>query len=147
MSIPINDSFYPQVDHFDQYQEVYPTPVSMPNPLSASMPISIPISHHGHYQQPRQFPYPPFYRAVSPDFVARGRVSQACENCKFRKVKCNGASPCERCACRALQCVYGERKVRGPTKKRKERRNAAVQQVIPSSTTVSFFCFLVVGSF
>lgn len=110
----------------------------MPVSLTAPMPIS----HHHHYQQRQLLPYPPRTGAASPGLIARGRVSKACENCKFRKVKCSGASPCERCAERALRCMYGERKVRGPTKKRGEMRDVAVQQVSSSSPAVSFcgFC-------
>lgn len=138
--IPINDSSHLQVDCFNQYQEVYPMPTSVPTSMTAPMPIP----HYHHYQQGQRLPYPPRTGVASPGLIARGRVSKACENCKFRKVKCSGVSPCERCAERALQCIYGERKVRGPTKKRMERRDAAVQQVSSASPAVSF-CVSFVG--
>ena len=120
-------------------------PASVSGPMSTLMPIPIQILHHGYHQQRQQLPYPPVYGAASPDFVGRGRVPQACENCKFRKVKCSGACPCERCAGRALRCVYGERKVRGPTKKRREKRDTAVRRVSSSSPVVSFFLFFCRG--
>jgi hypothetical protein len=111
------------------------------SPMSTSMPMPIPISHHGHRQQRHRLPYPLVYGAGSPDFIARGRVPKACESCKFRKVKCSGLFPCERCAGRAVRCTYEERRVRGPAKKRREKRDVAVKQVSSPSPAVSFFLF------
>ena len=137
VGIPINDPRHLQAGNFHQYQEVCPISASVPGPMSTSMPISIP--HHGYHQQRQQIPYPPVYGAAPPDLIGRGRVPKACESCKFRKVKCSGTRPCERCAGRALRCVYGERKVRGPTKKRREKRDTAIRRVSSSFPAVSFF--------
>lgn len=108
--------------------------------MTAPMPIPHIDQHYYHHgqPQPQRFPYAPGIDTSCPDFIARGRVTKACENCKSRKVKCNGTCPCERCTGRGLQCIYGERKVRGPTKKRKEIRDTAVEQVASASPTVSF---------
>lgn len=42
------------------------------------------------------------------------RINKACDGCRYRKVKCNGASPCSQCAHLDLQCVFSP-----PTAKRK----------------------------
>lgn len=48
-----------------------------------------------------------------------GRVSRACDGCRVRKVRCNGAQPCSQCEHLSLKCVFapppGKRKpgVRG----------------------------------
>jgi len=107
-------------------------PMPVPHPYQHQHQYQ-PIHHHQEPQQCRQLPYAP----MSPNYIARGRVTKACENCKSRKVRCDGICPCERCAGRGLRCIYGERRVRGPTKKRKESRDAATQQVSSSSPTVS----------
>ena len=134
--IPMNDSFHLPTDPFNQHQAVFPMPTSMPIPM--------PISHH--HQQRQQVPFPHGCNVASPALVARGRVSKACESCKFRKVKCSGVSPCERCTDRGFQCVYGERRVHGPTKKRREKRNTPVQRVLSSSSpTVSLLQFHFLG--
>ncbi|KAG8929129.1 hypothetical protein FRC02_005966 [Tulasnella sp. 418] len=54
----------------------------------------------------------------SPTPTKRQRTSQACEKCRERKAKCNGARPtCQRCAARGLPCEYAkERRLRGPSK-------------------------------
>lgn len=47
------------------------------------------------------------------------RINKACDGCRYRKVKCNGAHPCSQCSHLDLQCVFsptvGKRKpgVRG----------------------------------
>jgi hypothetical protein len=149
MSMPINDSFHLQVNHFNHYQGVYSMPASMPISIPTSMSAPMPIPHrnrdHHHYhhqeQQRQRLPYAPETGAASPSLIARGRVAKACENCRCRKVKCDGVCPCERCTERGLQCIYGERKVRGPTKRRREMRETAVGQVSSSSPMVSVFSF------
>ena len=139
MGVPINDSFHLQVNHYNHYQGGYPTSMTAP------MPFPHPNQHYYLHQerQRQQLPYSLGAGAASPDFIARGRVTQACEACKFRKVKCSGDCPCERCTGRGLQCIYGERKPRGPTKNRKEKRDVAIRQVSSSSPTVSppFYSF------
>lgn len=42
------------------------------------------------------------------------RINKACDGCRYRKVKCNGANPCSQCAHLDLQCVFSP-----PTAKRK----------------------------
>ncbi|EXJ62193.1 hypothetical protein A1O7_02626, partial [Cladophialophora yegresii CBS 114405] len=40
------------------------------------------------------------------------RTLEACDRCRIKKTKCNGSSPCERCATDNAICVF--RKVRRP---------------------------------
>ncbi|CAE6451183.1 unnamed protein product [Rhizoctonia solani] len=57
-----------------------------------------------------------FLRSPTPS--KRQRTNQACEKCRERKAKCNGARPtCQRCAARGHICEYAkERRMRGPNK-------------------------------
>lgn len=49
--------------------------------------------------------------AQSTRWIARGRVSRACENCRDQKVKCSGNRPvCDRCRNTGAACFYGDRK-------------------------------------
>lgn len=40
----------------------------------------------------------------------RKRVCKACDRCRLKKSKCDGASPCNRCQSDNAICVFGERK-------------------------------------
>ncbi|KNG87799.1 hypothetical protein ANOM_004618 [Aspergillus nomiae NRRL 13137] len=40
----------------------------------------------------------------------QGRVSRACDTCRLKKAKCNGAQPCSRCEDHDAICIFGERK-------------------------------------
>ncbi|CAI4214020.1 unnamed protein product [Parascedosporium putredinis] len=37
---------------------------------------------------------------------SKWRVSKACQECRAKKIRCNGAEPCQRCSVRGLSCVY-----------------------------------------
>ncbi|KAI9484563.1 fungal-specific transcription factor domain-containing protein [Zychaea mexicana] len=52
------------------------------------------------------------------DITKRQRVSKACEQCRRKKVKCDGASPlCSNCVALDIQCTYKEStRKRGPPK-------------------------------
>ncbi|KAK2757872.1 hypothetical protein FQN54_004278 [Arachnomyces sp. PD_36] len=47
---------------------------------------------------------------ASPDGGIRKRVCKACDRCRLKKSKCDGASPCGRCKSDNAICVFGERK-------------------------------------
>lgn len=55
----------------------------------------------------------------------RVRVNKACEACKRRKVKCDGNSPCSRCAKHSVVCNYdyASTKPRGKYKKNRDESN------------------------
>ncbi|KAM5358641.1 hypothetical protein ACJA88_015318 [Fusarium oxysporum] len=45
------------------------------------------------------------------------RINSACLNCRKRKAKCDGQGPsCQQCSKREIECVYQQRKFRGPGK-------------------------------
>ncbi|KAI0738177.1 hypothetical protein C8Q80DRAFT_262382 [Daedaleopsis nitida] len=52
----------------------------------------------------------------------RQRTQHACEPCRERKVKCSGDLPCQYCSKMGKECLYGERKMRGPNKRKREER-------------------------
>lgn len=49
------------------------------------------------------------------------RVSQACDACKLRKVKCNGQQRCQQCNHLDLKCVYSSAKTKQRTQRRRGR--------------------------
>ncbi|RMJ20781.1 C6 transcription factor, partial [Aspergillus sp. HF37] len=44
------------------------------------------------------------------DSNVRKRVCKACDRCRLKKSKCDGANPCGRCRADNAICVFGERK-------------------------------------
>ncbi|KAF2196651.1 hypothetical protein GQ43DRAFT_382776 [Delitschia confertaspora ATCC 74209] len=46
----------------------------------------------------------------SQDGNIRKRVGKACDRCRLKKSKCDGASPCSRCRTDNAICMFGERK-------------------------------------
>ncbi|KAM0343592.1 hypothetical protein ACHAPU_008343 [Fusarium lateritium] len=55
--------------------------------------------------------------------ATKWRISKACQECRTKKIKCNGDSPCQNCRMRNLSCVYRE-KARNRTRKVKPRTAA-----------------------
>lgn len=70
----------------------------------------------------------------SPTPTKRQRTNQACEKCRERKAKCNGARPtCQRCAARGHICEYAkERRMRGPNKTGRRGSQADIEDPIDS---------------
>lgn len=44
--------------------------------------------------------------AVQPRAKRNRYITQACNECKRRKIKCNGETPCQRCGNLQLECLY-----------------------------------------
>ncbi|KAI9184462.1 transcription factor [Blastocladiella emersonii ATCC 22665] len=63
---------------------------------------------------PRMPPYPVDVVAINLAPVKKARVSQACLNCRRRKIRCGGGFPCEHCHAFGLNCAYGIPAKRGP---------------------------------
>ncbi|KAG8669526.1 hypothetical protein FPOAC2_08858 [Fusarium poae] len=55
--------------------------------------------------------------------ATKWRISKACQECRAKKIKCNGETPCQNCRMRNLSCVYRE-KARNRTRKVKPRTAA-----------------------
>lgn len=55
--------------------------------------------------------------------ATKWRISKACQECRVKKIKCNGEKPCQNCRLRSLGCVYRE-KARNRTRKVKPRTAA-----------------------
>lgn len=66
----------------------------------------------------------------------RSRISNACDGCKARKVKCDGKLPCGYCAGRQRPqtCHYSPQKRRRPTERRKQLRNGQDELSSPGRT-------------
>ncbi|WRT69365.1 uncharacterized protein IL334_006349 [Kwoniella shivajii] len=50
----------------------------------------------------------------SPRPSKRAKVAVACEQCKTKKVGCNGTQPCQRCVQDDRQCTFGRKEIRTP---------------------------------
>jgi hypothetical protein len=58
---------------------------------------------------------------------SKWRISKACHECRARKVRCNGQTPCERCKTRGIDCVYREKaRIRQKASQRNALNGAAV---------------------
>ncbi|KAF4974995.1 hypothetical protein FZEAL_8179 [Fusarium zealandicum] len=55
--------------------------------------------------------------------ATKWRISKACQECRIKKIKCNGETPCNHCSLRGLSCLYRE-KARNRTRKAKPRTAA-----------------------
>ncbi|KAI8971543.1 fungal-specific transcription factor domain-containing protein [Mycotypha africana] len=57
-------------------------------------------------------------RLSSNSGVKRNKVSRACDECRKRKVRCDGAQPCSRCQKSSTECIFSNvTPKRGPPKK------------------------------
>lgn len=72
--------------------------------------------------------------ALTPASKRKPRVSLACEQCRTRKVRCDGQNPCSGCRHSGTSCVY-----RSPRREKKQAVRSVNQQLpalIPFSDNV-----------
>ncbi len=60
--------------------------------------------------------------------ASRWRISKACQECRVKKMRCDGGDPCHRCKKRAIDCEYRS-KPRNRAKKCPRRRNNKPDEV------------------
>ncbi|CAG8709399.1 277_t:CDS:1 [Dentiscutata erythropus] len=51
----------------------------------------------------------------------RNYATSACERCKMAKKKCTGKCPCDNCVIRDAECIFSEKKKRGPKSRSQQR--------------------------
>ncbi|PYH42846.1 Zn(II)2Cys6 transcription factor [Aspergillus saccharolyticus JOP 1030-1] len=77
--------------------------------------------------------------AESPAQVTGWRIAKACQECRKRKIKCNGVNPCKTCQLRGTPCVYREvirqRKRRYPYPERSNTDTTSTRLELNGATT------------
>ncbi|UZJ56473.1 hypothetical protein CBS101457_005793 [Exobasidium rhododendri] len=76
------------------------------------------------------------------DARKKRRIQQACKACSLRRVKCDGAKPCQTCLRNNDECIYGQPKKRGPAKGttrggRRDEHGTSSSTTIAKTTTTS----------
>ncbi|QKD60128.2 uncharacterized protein FOBCDRAFT_144747 [Fusarium oxysporum Fo47] len=64
--------------------------------------------------------------------ATKWRISKACQECRVKKIRCNGVMPCQNCRLRSLGCVYREKARNRP---RKIKPRTAASEAIGSHDT------------
>lgn len=59
----------------------------------------------------------------------RRRVTRACDNCRQKKVKCDGKQPCIHCTVYSYKCTYDQPNIRN-------KRNLGIPQLLPNSGVI-----------
>ncbi|QRV88003.1 Fungal Zn(2)-Cys(6) binuclear cluster domain [Ceratobasidium sp. AG-Ba] len=115
-------------------------------PTSVARPHSLAFAHEPKEENPWNLvSWQPFnqdnsgaaaFFLRSPTPTKRQRTNQACEKCRERKAKCNGARPtCQRCQARGHICEYAkERRMRGPNKTGRRGSQADIEDPVDLST-------------
>ncbi|GAO48951.1 hypothetical protein SAICODRAFT_18902 [Saitoella complicata NRRL Y-17804] len=97
----------------------HPTEGTSPNSTS---PTKVPTKPHGNSEKPG---------------VNRVRLTQACNTCRDRKIKCSGDEPCRHCLKVGTECVYEKvRGKRGPKKGSLVGRVRNKDKTSPGATAV-----------
>lgn len=69
--------------------------------------------------------------AISPAQPSGWRIPKACQECRKRKIKCNGVNPCKTCQLRHTPCIY--REVIRQRKKKHQYTDAPANDEYPSN--------------
>lgn len=59
----------------------------------------------------------------------RRRVTRACDNCRQKKVKCDGKQPCIHCTVYSYKCTYDQPNIRN-------KRNLGIPQLLPNAGVI-----------
>ncbi|KAI6784471.1 uncharacterized protein J7T54_006516 [Emericellopsis cladophorae] len=84
-------------------------PPPPPPPASYGPPTTTPIPTQGSYESQNQYPYEPAVYNVAysvPSKKKNTRASQACDQCRTLKAKCDETKPCKTCRDKGLECKY-----------------------------------------
>ncbi|KAL2758051.1 hypothetical protein ACRALDRAFT_2040337 [Sodiomyces alcalophilus JCM 7366] len=94
---------------FDASQQLPPTPISyrpsFPTPQPISQPSPYEPTPYPHHPSPAE----PIYSHVSYTSTQKRkatRASQACDNCRQLKAKCDETKPCKTCREKNVECKY-----------------------------------------
>jgi len=89
------------------------------------------------FTRPKMYPYaddksvnPTGRKAKRPSHL----ITQACDFCKRRHMKCDGNHPCSQCHKRQQECLYSQRKKRGPKPKSQKVAKQPVVKTTPVET-------------
>lgn len=84
-------------------------PAAPPPPMQQAPPPQ-PMTYEPHaYQPPSEPPYAQAsYNGNSNAKKKASRASQACDNCRQLKAKCDETKPCKTCREKNVECVYRE---------------------------------------
>jgi hypothetical protein len=91
---------------YDNGPSVPPTPGGYRAP---SYPPPTPIAQQSPYEQHNSYPSETFYSVYSSSVPAKKkntRASQACDQCRQLKAKCDETKPCKTCRDKGSECRY-----------------------------------------
>ncbi|OAD70738.1 Zn(2)-C6 fungal-specific transcription factor, partial [Phycomyces blakesleeanus NRRL 1555(-)] len=75
-------------------------------------------------------PEPHELQSAERSHVKKNKVARACDECRRKKVRCNGGQPCVRCRKALFQCVYSKiAPKRGPPKQYVETLEPRLRRV------------------
>ncbi|KAF5211171.1 Fungal specific transcription factor domain family protein [Clavispora lusitaniae] len=80
-------------------------------PSRSETPIATPMASYANSMASTNS-VPPSTYAMRPSDQKRRRVTRACDNCRLKKVKCDGKQPCIHCTVYSYNCTYDRPNVR-----------------------------------
>ncbi|UKZ72974.1 hypothetical protein TrVFT333_000611 [Trichoderma virens FT-333] len=122
---PFQDNPPPRHMNYENGPSLPPTPSAYRAP---SFPPPTPMAHQSSYEQtPSYQPAEPFYGVYSTQKKKNTRASQACDQCRQLKAKCDETKPCKTCRDKGTECRY-----RDPVPKATDKAQADILDGISS---------------